>query len=176
LTRFLPTLKGGASTLRRTGDFEIRPARAEDLSEIGEVTVEAYRSDGFLGDNSEPGYAEKPRFAASRAEHAELLAAVDQDGAVPGSVTVVRPGGEGELEFRMLAVAPAARGRGVGVALTSAVVERARELGACRVVMSSLDLMKTAHRMYERLGFTRLPERDWHPAPGVRLVAYALDL
>jgi ribosomal protein S18 acetylase RimI-like enzyme len=164
-------------------DFEIRPARAEDLSEIGEVTVEAYQIDGFLGDNSEPGYAEKLRSAATRAEHAELLAAVDQDGAVLGSVTVVRPGTryseisrQGELEFRMLAVAPAARGRGVGAALTSAVVERARELGACRVVMSSLDLMKTAHRMYERLGFTRLPERDWHPAPGVRLVAYALDL
>ena len=28
----------------------------------------------------------------------------------------------------------------------------------------------------ERLGFTRLPERDWHPVPGVELLVYALDL
>jgi hypothetical protein len=42
--------------------------------------------------------------------------------------------------------------------------------------MSSLDLMTTAHRMYERLGFTRLPGRDWSPAPGVHLVAYTYDL
>jgi ribosomal protein S18 acetylase RimI-like enzyme len=75
----------------------------------------------------------------------------------------------------MLAVAPAARGRGVGAALTSAVLDRARELGAHRVVMSSLHLMKTAHRMYERLGFTRLPESDWNP-DGVCLLAYGMDV
>jgi hypothetical protein len=32
-------------------DFEIRAARPDDLSDIGEVTVQAYRGDGFLGDN-----------------------------------------------------------------------------------------------------------------------------
>jgi hypothetical protein len=32
--------------------------------------------------------------------------------------------------------------------------------------------MAAAHRLYERLGFTRLPERDWAPLPGVNLMAY----
>jgi hypothetical protein len=41
--------------------------------------------------------------------------------------------------------------------------------------VSSLDLMKTAHRMYERLGFTRLPESDWNP-DGVCLLAYGMDV
>jgi ribosomal protein S18 acetylase RimI-like enzyme len=36
--------------------------------------------------------------------------------------------------------------------------------------------MHAAHRLYERLGFTRVPERDWSPVPGVQLVAYALPL
>jgi hypothetical protein len=36
--------------------------------------------------------------------------------------------------------------------------------------------MTAAHRIYERLGFTRIPERDWSPVPGVDLLAYRLDL
>jgi hypothetical protein len=33
-----------------------------------------------------------------------------------------------------------------------------------------------AHRLYQRLGFVRCPERDWSPLPGVELVVYRLDL
>jgi hypothetical protein len=36
--------------------------------------------------------------------------------------------------------------------------------------------MQSAHRIYERLGFERTPERDWEPVPGVSLVTYRLDL
>jgi hypothetical protein len=36
--------------------------------------------------------------------------------------------------------------------------------------------MTAAHRLYERLGFTRLPGRDWSPVPGVDLLVYGLDL
>jgi ribosomal protein S18 acetylase RimI-like enzyme len=160
-------------------EFEVRPAAPAELAAIGAVTVEAYQRDGFLGQAGEPGYADKLRDTTDRAEHAELIAAIDANGTVLGSVTVVRPGTryaeisrEGELEFRMLGVSPAARGRGVGTALTEAVLDRARELGVSRVVMSSLDIMTTAHRLYERLGFTRLAERDWCPAPGILLIAY----
>ena len=42
--------------------------------------------------------------------------------------------------------------------------------------MCSAAYMTTAHRIYERLGFTRLPERDWSPRPGVDLYAFSLDL
>ena len=164
-------------------DFEIRPARPEEFATIGDITVEAYTAGGFLGPNAEPAYVDKLRDAASRAEHAELVAAVDADGTVLGTVTVVHPGTrysevsrEGELEFRMLAVRPSATGRGIGAALTGAVLDRARELNAQRVVLSSLHIMTAAHRMYERLGFTRLPARDWSPAPGIRLVAYSYAL
>jgi hypothetical protein len=34
--------------------------------------------------------------------------------------------------------------------------------------------MASAHRVYERLGFSRAPERDWQPVPGVDLIAYRL--
>jgi len=158
-------------------EIEIRPARADEFDALGDVTVEAYRIEGFF--DTDAGYEAKLRDVAGRAEHAELLVAVDPDGQVVGSVAVVRPGSAlaeisrpGELEFRMLAVASAARGRGIGEALTRVVLDRGREIGAGKVVLSSLDVMRSAHRLYERIGFRRLPERDWHPHPGVNLVAY----
>jgi hypothetical protein len=36
--------------------------------------------------------------------------------------------------------------------------------------------MRSAHRLYERLGFTRLPERDWSPMPGTDLLVYTREL
>jgi hypothetical protein len=36
--------------------------------------------------------------------------------------------------------------------------------------------MTTAHRLYERLGFRRAPDRDFEPVPGILLWAYVLPL
>ncbi|WP_086846625.1 GNAT family N-acetyltransferase [Amycolatopsis kentuckyensis] len=163
------------------GDVEIRPPRAEEYAAAGEVTVQAYEADGHLADDV--GYDATLRDVARRAEAAEVLVAVDGAGLVVGTVTVVHPGSEyaeisrpGELEFRMLAVAPSARGRGIGEALIKAVFDRARALGLRKVVLSSLDRMHSAHRLYERLGFTRLAERDWRPYPHITLIAYQIDV
>jgi len=30
--------------------------------------------------------------------------------------------------------------------------------------------------MYERMGFVRVPEYDFHPAPGITVMAYRLQL
>lgn len=159
----------------------VRAARPDELSMIGAITVTAYDTDGLLLAN--PEYVYELSDAARRAEHAELLVAVHPEGELLGSVTVVRSGTEyaeisreDELEFRMLSTTPAARGRGVGEALTRAVLDRARELGLRRVVLCSLESMTTAHRLYDRLGFTRLPERDWQPVPGFWLRAYTVDV
>ncbi|MEQ0558400.1 GNAT family N-acetyltransferase [Amycolatopsis sp. NEAU-NG30] len=163
------------------GDVEIRPPRPEEYAAAGEVTVQAYDVDGHLA--GDVGYDAELRDVARRAERAEVLVAVDAAGEVLGTVAVVRPGSEyaeisrpGELEFRMLAVAPSARGRGIGEALTRAVLDRARALGLRKVVLSSLDTMYSAHRLYERLGFVRLAERDWRPFPHISLIAYQVDV
>jgi ribosomal protein S18 acetylase RimI-like enzyme len=76
----------------------------------------------------------------------------------------------------MLAVAPEAQGRGVGAALVGFLLDRYRQRGLHGVALSTLAEMTTAHRIYERLGFTRAPEHDWSPLPGVRLIAFHLDL
>jgi GNAT superfamily N-acetyltransferase len=155
----------------------VRIARHGELPEVGRLTLQAYVADRTV-DPAGP-YAAPLMDAPGRAREAELLVAAGPDGALLGTVTVCLPGsplGEisrpGELEFRMLAVALQARGRGVGTALVTAVLQRATELGAHRVVMCSDERMHPAHRLYTRLGFLRLPERDWQPEPGLQLLAF----
>ncbi|MTE20935.1 GNAT family N-acetyltransferase [Streptomyces sp. TRM43335] len=170
-------------------DITIRAARPEELGVVGELTAEVYLADGLLTHGEDDPYLAVLRDARRRAEHAELLVAVRPDGdggadEVLGTVTFVGDGGEyadiarpGEGEFRTLAVRPGARGHGVGEALVRACVERAGALGLRRLVLSSQERMHAAHRLYERLGFVRTPERDWRPVPELTpLLTFALAM
>jgi hypothetical protein len=44
------------------------------------------------------------------------------------------------------------------------------------MVLSTDPRMTSAHRLYQRLGFSRVPGRDWSPVPGVDLLVYARKL
>ncbi|WP_147140597.1 GNAT family N-acetyltransferase [Stackebrandtia albiflava] len=165
-----------STTDERPVGVQIRAATAHDLAEVGRIAVDAYRADGQL---DESGYEAALRDAAGRARDAELLVAVI-DERVVGAVALCPPGSRyaeicraDELEFRMLSVDPAAQGRGVGRLLVTACLERARELG-CRavVICTRAEHGDTAKRLYQRLGFTRLPDRDWAPVPGISLWAW----
>jgi ribosomal protein S18 acetylase RimI-like enzyme len=158
----------------------VRPAHDEELALVGELTYAAYAADGHV--SSEDGYAAHLRDAATRAAEGELYVA-ELDGEVVGTVTFCPQGSTfaelaqpGEGEFRMLAVAPPARRRGVAEALVSLCLERSRELGYDAVVLSSLTGQAEAHRLYERLGFRRTPDLDWSPVDGVELLAFRLEL
>ena len=94
----------------------------------------------------------------------------------PGSPWRELAADDSDGEFRMLAVAPDARGRGIGTLLVHRCLERSRQLGQRRVVLCSDRRMVAAHRLYARFGFTRLPAMDWSPVPGVDLLAYGLAL
>ncbi len=159
----------------------VRLARPEEAAAVGELTAHAYAVDGFVPSRSD--YASVLSDAATRLRDADLLVAEDEAGALLGTITFALSGTPyaqiaraGEAEFRMLAVAPAARRRGVAQALVEACIERGRAAGASALVLSSSQEMTGAHRLYERMGFTRQPERDWSPVAGVQLVAYALPI
>lgn len=85
-------------------------------------------------------------------------------------------GGPDEAEIRALAVAPGVQNGGVGTGLLLTALNWAELAGARRVVLSTLPEMRAAHRLYERNGFRRLPDRDWSPRAGVQLLAYSLEL
>ncbi|MYZ35003.1 MULTISPECIES: GNAT family N-acetyltransferase [unclassified Streptomyces] len=165
-------------------DFTIREAGPGEYERLGEITAQAYLGDGLLDFGESDPYLTTLRDVARRAAEAVVLAAADADGTVLGGVTYVPAGGpwadiarDGEAEFRMLAVDSAARGRGVGEALVRACVTRAQHTDArARIVLSTQPAMHQAHRIYERLGFARTPERDWYPYPGLPLITYTLDL
>ena len=159
----------------------IRRAEAAELDAVGALTLAAYVEDGHL--SAADDYADDLRAAADRDRGAELAVAVDEDGTLLGTVTFALAGSEwaeisrpGEAEFRMLAVPAPARGRGVGEALSRWCVDRARAQGCTAVAISTMSTMHSAHRIYERLGFVRAPERDWRPAPEILLISYHLDL
>jgi ribosomal protein S18 acetylase RimI-like enzyme len=161
----------------------VRRAVEADFPAVARLTVAAYEADGQL--KGENGYGTVLADVATRAATGEVLVAVDEaTGELLGSVTFVLPGtpyaelcGPGEAEFRMLAVDPAAQGRGVGLALVRACLSRAAEQGCSAVVICVREGMaEVAHRMYARLGFVRTPERDWSPLPGVRLLGLRREL
>jgi predicted N-acetyltransferase YhbS len=161
--------------------MRIRRARPEDYDAIGDATVAAY--DDFLS-GAEDSYVDHLRDAGSRDREAELwVAADDETDQVLGAVTLCPVGSPwreigtaDEAEFRMLAVAPGAQRRGVGSALMDLVLRRAHEDGARGIVLSSLAEMSAAHRIYQRKGFERVPDRDWSPVPDVHLIAFRKEL
>jgi len=163
---------------------EVRPdtLSAAAIATLGEIVVRAYRSVGALEGDDE--YVPELRDVARRVREAVVFAALDgADGTPLGCVTYV-PGPDNpwaehlrdrEASIRMLAVDPAAQGRGVGSALVAACLDRARADGRRAVFLHSLPVMAGAQRIYERCGFRRVPERDW-VFPDFLLMGFVLDL
>lgn len=179
----------------------IRDALADELPAVGELRISAYVTGGFLSPDS--GYAPRLRALGTHSE-GSVLVAVAADGqpvsagfagptgtsgpaagAAPivGTIMLVSwpdtgevVTGPGEAEIRALAVAPGTQGQGIGRALLGAVLERAARQGVRTLVLSTQPEMRAAHHLYEQAGFTRLPDRDWSPEAGVKLLVYGLTL
>lgn len=78
-------------------------------------------------------------------------------------------------EIRMLAVTPAARGKGVATALITECIQRSKEKGYSSIGLHTGQFMESAMRLYESLGFERLPQFDFEPAgDGIIVKAYRL--
>jgi ribosomal protein S18 acetylase RimI-like enzyme len=162
--------------------FVIRPIQPEEYETLAELTVAAYHGVGYMP--HQDAYDLQLRDVATRARTSCVLVATTPAGEVLGGVTYVAGPddpyseelNEGEAGIRMLAVDPAAQGRGVGRALTGACLERARSAGRRRIVLHTGLWMPAAIHMYESMGFRRVPELDFTPVPDVDLLAYAFDL
>ena len=164
-----------------TAQLIVRAALPEEHEAVAELTVATYGD--ILGKDLTDDYRVELRDVRRRAEEAVVLVAVDGSNRLLGSVTYV-PGlgpyaefeGADEAGIRMLVVAPAVQGRGVGSALVQRCVELARAAGKARVGLHTTGSMLTAQRLYQRLGFRRAPERDLVVADGLLLMGYVLEL
>ena len=157
----------------------MRPIHADEITRLAGITLDAYAQ---LGVDVGP-YRTELADVAGRAAAADVLVAVSA-AALLGGVTYVADAGNPYAEFadadaagiRMLAVDPAAQGRGVGGALIDACLARAAADGRRLVVLHTTTAMRVAGRLYTRRGFHRAPARDWSPRAGIQLLGYELAL
>jgi ribosomal protein S18 acetylase RimI-like enzyme len=137
-------------------DFSIRPVRAADDLAAVVALFEAYVATldldlGYQDFSGElaglPGKYAPPR--------GELLLARDAAGQPLGCVGLRPIPPDGCCEMKRLYLLPAARGLGLGKALTEAVIQTAGALGYAELRLDSLPSMTTALRLYDLMGFER---------------------
>lgn len=160
----------------------IRDAVADELLFIRELRVHSYEEHA---QNIPREHWNALKQAIS--SEADMQADVERmvaviDGEIVGSValfpakTDAYEGLVDELDYpeiRMLAVTPQARGKGVAAALIFECISRAKRHGFQSIGLHTADFMKSAMRLYERLGFERLPQFDFEPAnDGIIVKAY----
>lgn len=165
-------------------ELHIRDALVEELDEVSKLLKVAYQQ--YKTSIPKPiwkAYLEDIMDVRSRLPVSQLIVA-EVDKRLVGTVTLflgespdaeqVWP--EGWAGIRLLAVHPAYRGKGVGRALMEECIRRCRRRGITTVGLHTTKLMEIARRMYERMGFKRVPKGDFHPRPSVVVMAYRLDL
>lgn len=161
----------------------IRPAVEADFADVARITGDSYLAAGYFDDADHP-YMVKVMDVAARAEQATIWVA-EREGTIIGSVTLALAGEPyadialpDELEFRMLVVDPAVQRSGAGKAMVNAIISYARTLPGIRAVaLTTGKDWESAHGLYRRTGFQRVPERDWFvPGTDTKLLVYRLDL
>jgi ribosomal protein S18 acetylase RimI-like enzyme len=161
----------------------IRPAVEADFADVARITGDSYLAAGYFDDADHP-YMVKVMDVAARAEQATIWVA-EREGTIVGSVTLALAGEPyadialpDELEFRMLVVDPAVQRSGAGKAMVNAIISYARTLPGIRAVaLTTGKDWESAHGLYRRTGFQRVPERDWFvPGTDTKLLVYRLDL
>ena len=156
---------------------------AQHLGDVA-ARAEAENTVVLVAEGDLPPRAALGAAIAAGAGDDRVAEAAGVEGRLLGSVTLTLGGGpyfewehgvDGDCGFRMLAVDPAAQGKGVGPRLVAECLDRARAAGCRRMIIGSTEWMTTAHRLYERVGFRRAPELDqmWGD---IRGLCFVLDL
>ena len=161
----------------------VRPILPTDYDAVARITMEAYLGAGYFASAEHP-YMQKIMRVGERASAAPVIVA-ERDGVVVGSATLAAYGEEwadialpDELEFRLLVVDPKVQRSGAGAAMVEAILEMARGMdGIDAVSLTTGDDWYGAHALYRKLGFSRVPERDWPiPENGKMLRVYRQEL
>lgn len=124
----------------------IRPATADDVPDIHRIEKASF-SDPWT-----PG-----AFRAMLAQPAVLGLAAERDGALVGYALAVVVGDEAELAN--IAVAPGARGQGVGRTLLDALLDALRARGGATVFLEVRDSNEAAQALYRSRGFVSAGRR-----------------
>ena len=168
----------------------IRNARVDEFEALGQLLVSVYSHlEGFPKQIEQPEYYQLLYNIGdwTNKPHTELIVAVSDEGKLLGGLVYFGDmqfygsGGTATSEknaagFRLLAVDPVARGKGIGKLLTNECINKARAAKLSQVIIHSTKAMQTAWRMYESMGFVRSEELDFMQGNlsvfGFRLLLY----
>ena len=153
----------------------IRNARPKEFETIGKLMVSVYsKLPEFPKPEEQPHYYDKLLHVGklTNNESTELLVALNASEEIIGAVIYfsdMKDYGSGGSAttlthasgFRLLAVSPKARGKGVGRLLCEACIEKTKKHHNKTLIIHSTKAMKVAWNMYERMGFTRFKEIDF---------------
>lgn len=169
-------------------EYSIRKAKPEEFEALGNLMVLVYSQlEGF------PSPTEQPKYYNTLANigdftlktKVELLVAVSNNNVIGGGVVYfgnMQNYGSGGIAtkelntagFRLLAVDPNIRGKGIGKLLTMECIRKAKEEKFHQMIIHSTHAMQTAWKMYEGIGFRRSEDLDFmqedFPVYGFRLV------
>jgi GNAT superfamily N-acetyltransferase len=130
--------------------------------------------EGFPKESEQPNYYAMLANVGSLTTKpgAELLVAISAESKIAGAVVYFADmkyygsGGTATQEehasgFRLLAVDPAERGKGIGKLLTTECIRKAKKSKAIQLIIHTTMAMQTAWKMYEQLGFNRSEDLDF---------------
>jgi GNAT superfamily N-acetyltransferase len=98
----------------------------------------------------------------------------EADGRPAGVVALRSLVGDTIAEMKRLYVRPAARGRGLGRRLASAIVDEARKRRYGTLRLDTLPHLAEAIELYRAMRFVEIPPYNDNPLPGVRYYEYRL--
>jgi ribosomal protein S18 acetylase RimI-like enzyme len=167
-------------------EIRLRDAGPGDRAAVSALTLAAY---GEYAERMEPrawaGLDEAVRRALAGDDPAVERIVAERGGEIVGSVMLFPAQVSAYEDFadalawpelRLLAVAPAARGTGVGRMLVEECMRRAKAAGATEMGLHTSRSMEAAIAMYEGMGFVRVPEHDFQPEGAELVTAYRVGL
>ena len=79
---------------------------------------------------------------------------------VIGSSAILKTDGEGEFELAKMTVVPEYRGKGISHLLINACIDKAKQIGARKIILFSNHKLTTALKLYEKVGFRHTEVKD----------------
>jgi ribosomal protein S18 acetylase RimI-like enzyme len=163
----------------------VRDARPAERDALRELTLSAYQQYAAIMEPSAWSLLRAAIIAALTADNGAQQIVAEGNGRLLGSVLLFAASMDAygtvgpranRPEIRLLAVAPEARGSGVGKLLVSDCVRRAKGLGADTIGLHTSPSMREAIKLYESFGFRRDPAHDIHVEGAEPIDAYQLPL
>lgn len=167
--------------------MQIRNALKEEYAVIREIRLKAYQEHAAKIPEDHWNSLKQSILSDEDGQPGIERIVAEIDGEIIGTVALFSPdielykglaaADQDYPELRMLAVSPKARGKGAAKGLIEECIERSKKKGYSYMGLHTADFMGSAVKLYESLGFERLPENDFVPLDdGIIVKAFRIAL